>query len=164
MHGSPRMECAWRTTPIYMWQEQAIIEWSRQVNSIVACCHSAKLCIHAARAFWSQQNGAVTRMWRSCCVKPLQKERAIGVVHCKKERMLLQPLSWRCAECAVHHEQNVHEEQHPIYVVWTSNNRAISSGELHCCLLPQCEALHTCYLGFSIATVAIIFICGNLKM
>jgi len=26
--------------------------------------------------------------------------------------MLLQPLRWRYAECAVHHERNVHEEQH----------------------------------------------------
>jgi len=42
----------WRTTngmcaknnTIYMWREQAIIEWSWQVNSIVASCHSGKLC------------------------------------------------------------------------------------------------------------------------
>jgi len=62
---------------ICMWREQAIIEWSRwsdrgewplimlvnQVNSwlslltvisIVACCHGAKLCTHAARDFRSQ--------------------------------------------------------------------------------------------------------------
>ena len=50
----------------YMWREQAIIEWSRRVISIVACCQGAKLCAHAARDFRSQQNGAVTRMWRSC--------------------------------------------------------------------------------------------------
>ena len=30
-------------TGTYMWHEQAIIEWSWHVNSIVACCHSAKL-------------------------------------------------------------------------------------------------------------------------
>ena len=68
MRGSPRTECAWRTTP-YMWCEQAIIEWSRRVNSIIACCHSVKFCAHAARAFQSQQNVAVTRMWRSCLHK-----------------------------------------------------------------------------------------------
>ena len=39
----------------YTWREQAIIEWSWHVNSIVACCHSAKLCAHAARDFRSQQ-------------------------------------------------------------------------------------------------------------
>ena len=38
----------------YMWREQAIIEWSRCVISSVACCHSVKLCAHAAWAFWLQ--------------------------------------------------------------------------------------------------------------
>jgi len=63
-----------------------------------------------------QQNGAVTRMSRSCSVKPSQEQRAIGVVHCKKEGMLLQTLCWHCAECAVHHGQNVREEKYHIYV------------------------------------------------
>jgi len=67
-----------------MWRKQAIIEWSWHVNSIVACCHSAKLCAHAARDFWSQQNGAVTRMWRSCQGQPSHKERAIGAVVVKR--------------------------------------------------------------------------------
>jgi len=40
---------------ISMWREQAIIEWSRRVISIVACCHGAKLCAHAARDFRLQQ-------------------------------------------------------------------------------------------------------------
>jgi len=40
---------------ICMWREQAIIEWSWHVNSIVACCHSAKLCAYDARDFRSQQ-------------------------------------------------------------------------------------------------------------
>jgi len=40
-----------RVTPTYMWGEKAIIEWSRQVISIVACCYSVKLCALAARAF-----------------------------------------------------------------------------------------------------------------
>jgi len=52
---SPRTGCAWRITPLYMWHEQAIIEWSWHVNSIAACCHSAKLCAYAARDFRSQQ-------------------------------------------------------------------------------------------------------------
>ena len=39
----------------YTWREQAIIEWSWHVNSIVACCHGAKLCAYAARDFRSQQ-------------------------------------------------------------------------------------------------------------
>jgi len=36
---------------IYMWREQAVIEKLRRMISIVACCHSAKLSAHAARAF-----------------------------------------------------------------------------------------------------------------
>jgi len=44
-------------------------------------------------------------------MKSSQKERAIGVVRCKKEEMLLQPLRWHYVECVVHHEQDVREEQ-----------------------------------------------------
>ena len=53
---SPRTGCTWRITPLCMWREQAIIEWSRRVISIVACCHGAKLCAHAARDVRSQQS------------------------------------------------------------------------------------------------------------
>ena len=52
---SPQMGCAQRATHKYMWREQAIIEWSRQVISIIACCHSIKLCALVVRAFWSKQ-------------------------------------------------------------------------------------------------------------
>ena len=45
-----------------------------------------------------------------CQVQPSQKEYAIGTVHCKKEKMLLQPLSWRFVESAIHHERNVRDE------------------------------------------------------
>jgi len=41
---------------------------------------------------------------------------------------VLQPLRWRCVECAIHHERDVREEQ-------------------------QCEGLRTCRSGFPIATV-----------
>ena len=56
--------------------------------SIVACCHGAKLCAYVAWHFPSQQNGAVTRMWRSCRVQPSQKERAISVVRLKRRGCL----------------------------------------------------------------------------
>jgi len=36
--------------------------------------------------------------------------------------VLLQPLRWRCSECAIHHERNVCEAQHDIYVAGTSKN------------------------------------------
>jgi len=51
--NSPRTGCA-RRTKICVWREQAIIEWSRRVISIVTCCHGAKLCAYAARDFRSQ--------------------------------------------------------------------------------------------------------------
>jgi len=68
-----------------MWHEQAIMEWSWHVISVVACCHNVKLCTLAARAFRSQQNGTVTRMWRSCQVHTSQKECVVGAIHCKKK-------------------------------------------------------------------------------
>jgi len=55
MCDSPRMGCARRTTPKYMWREQAILEWSRRVISTVACYHSVKLHAIAARALRSKQ-------------------------------------------------------------------------------------------------------------
>jgi len=78
--------------------------------SIVACCHGAKLCAHVARDVRSQQNGTVTRMWRSCGVQPSHKERAIGAVRCKREGMLLQALGWCCVDYVIHHERHVREE------------------------------------------------------
>jgi len=48
------VQCARRTTPIYKWREQAIIEWSWRVISVVACCHCTKFCALAAQAFRSQ--------------------------------------------------------------------------------------------------------------
>ena len=100
----------------HMWHEQAIIEWSWHVNSVGACCHCAKLCAYAARDFRSQQNGAVTRIWRSCGVQPSHNERVIGAVRCKKEGMLFQPFQLFCVDCAIHHERDVREEQHHTYM------------------------------------------------
>ena len=72
---------------------------------------------------------------------------------CVPFKILLQPLRWRCIECAINHYRDVHVEWQPyIPVARTSNNTVISSGNLYCCLLPQCEALRTCHLGFLIIT------------
>jgi len=38
---------------MYTWREQAIIEQLRRMISIVACCHSVKLCALTAQAFRS---------------------------------------------------------------------------------------------------------------
>jgi len=61
----------------YVWREQAVIEWSWHMNSIVACCYGAKLCAYAARDIRSQQ------YWLSIPVirtKSL-KTRALCVLH-----------------------------------------------------------------------------------
>ena len=89
MCDSPRTGYTWRATPIYMCRKHAEIEWARRGMSIVACCHSVKLCILAAWAFQSLQSGPLTRMWRWCQVQPSQKECATGTVHSKKEGTLL---------------------------------------------------------------------------
>jgi len=39
-----------------------------------------------------------------------------------------------------------------IYVVQASNSKRDCEHDLYCCLLPWCEALHTCRSGFPIAT------------
>jgi len=59
---SPQTECARRTTPIYKWRKHGMIEWSWHVISIVACCHSMKLCTHAAQAFRSRK----MELWPGC--------------------------------------------------------------------------------------------------
>ena len=62
MCDSPRTGCGWRTPTTYTRREQAMIKWGRRVISVVTCCNNVKLCTLAARAFWSSQSGAVTRM------------------------------------------------------------------------------------------------------
>ena len=75
-------------------------------------CEALRTC---RSGFRLQLNGAVTRMWKSCRVKPSRKERAISAVRFKKKGMLLQPLQWLCVDCVIHHERDVHEEQQYIY-------------------------------------------------
>ena len=63
--------------------------------------------------------------------------------------LLLQPFHWHCVECVIHQERDVCEENNThIYVARTTSNRVIMAYDLCCCLLPQCEDLHTCHLAF----------------
>jgi len=136
----------------YIWHEQAIIEWSWHVNSIVACCHSAKLCTHAARNFLSQQNGAVTRMWRLCEFSH----------HTKNVRLVWFVVKRRgcCCNLSGGVALNVWfttnrmcmKNNTTTYVARTSNSKRDCEHDLYCCLLPRCEALRTCRSGFLIAT------------
>ena len=63
--------------------------------------------------------------------------------------VLLQPLRWHCVDCVIHHERDVSEEQKYL-CAW--REQAIATHDLYYCLLPRCEALHTCRLEFPIAT------------
>ena len=120
--------------------------------SIVACCHSAKLCAHAARDFRLQQNSAVTRMWRSCRVQPSHKERAIGVVRCKRRGCCCN-LSGGVALIVWFSTNGMCVKNNTIiYVVGESNIKKDCERDLYCCLLPRCEALCICRWGFPIAT------------
>jgi len=131
--------------------------------SIVACCHGGKLCGHTARDFQSQQNGPVTRMWRSCGVQPSHKERAIRAVRCKKEGMLLQPLRWCCVDCVFHHERDVMcvKNNTIIYAARACISKRDCEHDLYCCLLPRCEALRTCRSGFPLFQLSVIVLVGN---
>jgi len=40
-----------------------------------------------------------------------------------------------------------------LHVAQASNSKRDCEDDLYCCLLPQCEALRTCRLGFPIATM-----------
>ena len=86
---------------IYAWCEQAIIEWSRRVISIVACCHGAKLCAHAARDFRSQQYATTAELADvgqqssdDNTGKNIQRGRHSSVVKCP-------PLNWKVG-CSIH--------------------------------------------------------------
>ena len=62
--------------------------------------------------------------------------------------LLLQPLRCRCDECAFHHERNVREEQHHMYVARTSSNRVIVAREYMVVLRSEspsgkCAKLHS---------------------
>jgi len=60
---------------ICMWREQAKMEWSRRVIFVVACCHGAKLCAHAARDFRLQHGTRFS--WFHCKRIPSNGE-AVG--------------------------------------------------------------------------------------
>jgi len=94
--------CAKNNTRIYVARTS-----SNRVISIVACCHSEELCALVARAFGSQQNGAATRMWRSCQVQPSKKElpQCEALCTCRSGFLIVTPLwtpvRWRLnSRCA----------------------------------------------------------------
>jgi len=117
------------------------------------CCYGAKLCAHAARDFRSQQNGAVTRMWRSCLVQPHTKNvRSLWFV--VKRRWCCCTLSGGVALIVWFTTNGMCVKNNTIiYVAWASNGKRDCEHDHYRCLLPRCEALRTCHSGFPIATV-----------
>ena len=154
MCDSPRLGCAQRITPIYMCHEQAIIQWSRRVISIVACCHGVKLCTLAAQAFRSQK----MVLWPGC------EGRARCSLHKKNVRSVRFVVKRRgcCCNLSIGVALNVRFTTKRMcaknnirkFVARTSNNRVIATHYLYCYLLPQSEALRTCRSSSRMATTS----------
>jgi len=81
--------------PIYAWREQAVIEWSRRVISIVACCHSVKLCALVARDL-----PIATALFRPAITTPkkatVARKSAIFFYHWWKKTIKLQVHAFQC--------------------------------------------------------------------
>ena len=151
MCDSPPMRCVQRIPLIYMWCEQATLEWSWHVISVVACCYSVNLSALAAQAFQSQK----MVLWPGCEGRArcsLHKKNLWSVrfnakggdvvatsplVLCWKCNSPQMGCVWRSRPTDAWHEQATLE--------WSWHVVSI----VVCC---QCEALHTCRSGFTIAT------------
>ena len=146
----------WFTTNRMCVKNNTIIYVAWASSSKRDCEHDLYCCLlpwcEALRTCRSEQNGAVTRMWRSCWVQPSHQERAIGVVRCKKEVMLLQPLCGVALIVWFTMNGMCMKNNTIIYVVRASNSKRDCEHDLYCCLLPRCEALRTCRSGIPIAT------------
>jgi len=109
----------WLTTNRMCEKNNTIIYVARASNSKRDCEHDLYCCLlpqcEALRTCCS--GFPIATKW--CCDQDVevvpslaftQKERAIDVVHCEKEVMLLQPLRWCSVDCVILHERDVHEE------------------------------------------------------
>ena len=115
-----------------------------------------KLCTLATWAFRLQQNDAVIKRWRLCQVTPSQKNMRLLRFVVKRR--------WCCCNLFVVIALNVwfttnemYMKNKPIYIYMarTSNNKVIAAHYLYCYLMLQYETLHTCRLGFPIATLGL---------
>jgi len=124
---------------ISVWREQAIIEWSRRLISIVACCHGAKLCAYAARDFRSQQSwGEAIQCTRMLCQKRVivmsrtgdrnEPEKMSVTTTGKKDKAnihtCLSFMDYKCLvpdECFIVHKQScMYVESSPLFDTWTA--------------------------------------------
>jgi len=76
-----------------------------------------------------------------------------------KQILALQPAVWGnlqpgppslCNDSSLH--LSFSDNSKATAVSQTSKNRMRTTWDVYCCLLPQCEALHTCRLGFPVTT------------
>jgi len=140
-------------------------EITRHDHSFIACSrHIYVWCCSSRtpRSWWITQstqhhrrgcNSAVTRMWRSCRVQPSHKERAIGVVGCKRRGCCcnlsggVALIVWFTTNGMCAKNKNICAWREQAIV------REIAPHDLYCCLLQQCEDFRTCRSGFPIATL-----------
>ena len=131
--------------------------------SDVACCHSAKLCAHAARDF--DRNKMV--LWPGC------EGRAEFSLHTKNVRSVWFVVKRRGCCCNLSggvalivwfttNEMCV-KNITIIFVARASNSKKDCEHDLYCCLLPQCEVLRTCRSEFPIPTTTFLRFLTDLR-
>jgi len=138
--------CAWRITHIYSYVAQTNNEWSRWVIIIVLLY----------LPLWLSDRNKLA-LWPWWC-----EGRARCSLHEKNVRSVQFAVKRKgcCCNLSVDVVLNVWFTMNGMcaknktHMEWKHNNRVVSSGDLYCCLLPQCESLCACQSGFLIATVS----------
>jgi len=149
-----------------MWCEPAEIEWARRVISIVACCHSVKLCALACSGFpittmWCFLLGPGCEYGARCNLNKknvrlsasLQKGGNVGATFQLVLHRKCDSPQTGCAQTATHKYMWREQEK----IEWS--HRIISI--VACChsvITHQPEALHICRSSFLIATQEIYFL------
>jgi len=122
--------------------------------SIVACCHGAKLCAHAALDVWLQQNDAVTRCGGRFEFS-LHTKNVRSVWFVVKRRGCCWNLSGGVALIVWFTTNGMCVKNNTIYMSREQAIiREIATHDPYCCLLPRCQALRTCRSRFPIATIS----------
>jgi len=111
------------------------------------CTRSARRIVHNSPPTGCARKIATIRKWREQAVIELAR-RVISIVSLNV-RFTTNGISLnvRFTTNKMWDKDTTH-----IYAARTSNNRVGTACDLYCCLLPHCEALHTCRSGFPIAT------------
>ena len=147
MCDSPQTGCARRITPILMWREQAIrvISMGELYCCLLPRCDALCTC---------RLGFLIATKW--CCDQDVKVVPSADFTKrtCDRCGSLLKggdvvatsplPLHWMCNSPQTGCARRIT----PIYMWREQAIRVISSGDLYCCLLPQCDALCTCRWDF----------------